>query len=91
MLRRAGEGTIYNFGEVEFTLNGKRADVSTVYTTLFGELRRQGDGRRYLDIIFGGEDYAYGGRELDEVTPMMAVRCLRRVVKQIDKADGWDI
>lgn len=84
MLRRLGLRAIYNGDEPVFQLDGRTYDkhyVDDLTIDLFGINEDR------MNCIFADTGYA---KPLSEVTPMEAVCQLRKVVKQIDGAEGWD-
>lgn len=81
MLKRAGVSTVLRLnGLIRFTLKGERIDINDLTSELFGI------DERSADRIFVWADST---RNLRTVTPMQAVRQLRKIVKDIDAEKGW--
>ncbi len=84
MLRRAGLRAIYDDGVVEFAV-GSRVLYSArgVAEKMFGILSDRAE-QLFVDLPHCPDVH------MEDVTPAAALRNLRRVVREIDKNEGWE-
>lgn len=85
-LKRVGVGNVYDehFRNIEFTLHGDEIAATDLCRQVFGINAKR------VDQIFTADGYNIDDYyEFKKVTPAQAVKQLRRVVKEIDKNEGW--